>query len=97
MPLVYDINGFETLPVGAAAVGFTIVAGRNYAFITVEANPVRFRVDGVDPTAAVGHLLAVGDVLVLEGGTAILQFRAIATGAAAVLSISYGYREQGMP
>lgn len=97
MPLVYDINGFETIVTGAAAVPFTVVAGRNYAFITVEGTPVRFRIDGVAPTAAVGHLLAIGDVLTLEGGTAIIQFQVIATAGAGTISVSYGYREQGMP
>lgn len=100
MTLVYDINGYEAIAVGAAAVGFTaalLAVGVNYAFITAETNPMRFRMDGVDPTAAEGHLLNVGDILELEGGTAILQFRAIATGVAGVLRVSYGYREQGMP
>jgi len=101
MALVYDINGYEAIAVGAAAVGITaalLAVGVNYALITVETQPVRFRMDGVDPTAVEGHLLNVGDVLELEGGTAVLQFRAIQTAAGASnLRVSLGYRERGMP
>lgn len=35
-------------------------AGAQYATVSVEAQSVRWRDDGTDPTAAVGHLLTAG-------------------------------------
>lgn len=51
------------------------------AFITTETADLRFRVDGTDPTAAVGHKLTVASTLTLCGRTAIANFRGIRTGA----------------
>lgn len=60
------------------------------AFITTETADLRFRVDGIDPTAAVGHKLVATSTLTLCGRTAIANFRGIRTGAtSADLSASY--------
>jgi hypothetical protein len=92
---------FETLtPTSSAAVGFTAskiesttglsLTKRQYALVTVEANPIRYRVDGTDPTTAVGHLAPVGTVLQLDSYSQLVHFKAIATGADATLSCSFG-------
>ena len=39
------------------------------AVISVGANALRYRDDGTDPTASVGHLLNVGDVLTFDSWT----------------------------
>ena len=70
--------GFESLTLGAAAAGFSAQhAGRaNRACCSVEGGPLRYRLDGEPPTAAVGHLIADG---------AIARARAPRPGAAGAL------------
>lgn len=86
-------NAFETLAVSSAAVGFTRTTYGNArnAFGTVEGNSIRYRIDGTDPTAAVGHLAPVGAVIHLTSKDQLVKFRAIATGADATLTGSFGY------
>jgi len=56
--------GYEQKTVSTAAVALASVPDRsNFAIITVAGGAVRFRDDGVDPTAALGHPLEVGDRL----------------------------------
>lgn len=52
------------------------------ALFTVETNPIRFRLDGTDPTAAIGHLLNAGDSLVVTGFGNLSKLRFIRQGAA---------------
>jgi hypothetical protein len=52
------------------------------ALFTVETNPVRFRLDGTDPTAAEGHLLQAGDSIVVTGYSNLSKLRFIRQGAA---------------
>ena len=88
-----QIVGFETVTVAATAIGFTAATiGRaNYALVTVETAPIRWRADGTDPTASVGHLVAAGDVIVLDEWRDLNNFMAIRTGdTSASISVSYG-------
>lgn len=56
----------------------------------VEAGACRYRYDGPDPTASVGHLLDVGVQLVLEGPDAIQKFRIIRQGSvSASIPVTY--------
>jgi hypothetical protein len=60
------------------------------AFITVEAQPIRVRFDGVDPTSSVGHLFSAGDVIWLVDQVQIRDFRAIrSTGSSATINVTY--------
>jgi len=60
------------------------------AVITVETAQLRYRYDGSDPTSSVGHILNIGDVLVLVGPDALANFRGIRTsGTNAVLRVTY--------
>ena len=82
---------FETITVAAAAVGLNADAkeGCRKAFVALETAQIRFRYDGGDPTATVGHLMNPGDVLSLEG-IGVNNFKAIRTGSTnALLSITY--------
>ena len=54
----------------------------NCAIVTVDTNVVRFRVDGTDPTATTGNLLATGTYLFV-GMDTLRQLRFIDTGAGA--------------
>lgn len=75
----------------AAAVGFTrdTLDSALEVMVTVENNPIRVWYDGSTPTTSVGHLLASGDSIILTGGIAALNFLAIATGANAILRVTY--------
>jgi len=86
-------SAHERLAVGfnAAALTAAEIVGRTHAFITCEDAPIRFRIDGSNPTAQVGHLLNVGDVLTLDRVDQLNSFRVIAHGyETAVLQCSYG-------
>lgn len=83
---------FESLTVSTAALGVTaskLLINQEggfrkravKAFITVESQPVRFRIDGTDPTAAVGHPLAAGDSISIEGEQNVSRLRLIRSGA----------------
>ena len=83
---------YESLTItNAAAVPLTrgTYVNATKALITVEDNPIRIRIDGTDPTTAVGHLLSAGDSITLEFTSDIYEFGAIATGGNAVLRVTY--------
>ena len=85
---------FESLTVSTSAVSITatiIDQHHDDALITVETAAVRFRIDGTAPTATVGHILEVGDVLRLRGMGEISKFQAIRRdGNDATLRVSTG-------
>lgn len=84
---------FETLTVSSTAIGCTAatISDANRAvFGPLETGEVRYRYDGdADPTSSVGHLLSIGQSLVLEGNRNITQFRAIRTSVDASLPVTY--------
>lgn len=53
--------GYEALTVSSTAKGGTIPTGATGALITVESADVRWRDDGVAPTATVGNPITAGD------------------------------------
>lgn len=59
------------------------------AIITVENNTIKVRWDGSDPTTTTGHTLQAGDTLKLELTGDIYHFRAIASGADAIIRVTY--------
>lgn len=93
MPTSYDAAmGYESLTVAATAVGlaFADAGAAERALMTLETGQIRFRYDGVSPTASEGHLMEIGDVFVLEGGGNLAAFEAIRTGGTSgVLKITY--------
>lgn len=91
----FDISAYESITVGSTAVGLTSTA-YNYAHATVEADSVRFRVDGTDPTATEGHKLDPGDIVELIGGNAIINFRAFRVSSDATLRVSLGFQEKAL-
>lgn len=61
-----------------------------FATISVESNPLRYRLDGTDPDASTGHLLAAGDVLFLSSYDDIANFKAIRQGGSdSTIMVSY--------
>lgn len=88
---------FETITVSVAAIGITEAKrlGNNHALLTSEDADYRYRLDGTDPTASVGHLVLAGAALVLEGSNELRKFRAIRDAAADItLSVTCDTRSQ---
>ena len=60
------------------------------AQITAEGGDMRYRLDGTDPTASIGHLLKSGDTLKLRDLIFLKNFKVIRTGSVSgTLSITY--------
>lgn len=81
-------KGFQQITVLSAAVALTVPVGAKYALIQAEAQAVRWRDDGTNPTAAIGNrILTTSDGLFYTGQLAALRF--IEEVASAKLDISY--------
>ena len=60
------------------------------AALTLEGGPIRWRVDGGNPTTELGHLMSAGDVVIVERNRNIFNYRAIrVTGTDGVLQATY--------
>lgn len=69
---------------------YTASSGVARALITAETAQMRYTYDGTAPTTTVGHLLEVGDVLIVEGRMNIDAFRAIRTGGSSgAITVTY--------
>ena len=91
-----DAYAFETITVADTAKGFTTgtwTGGERThvrAVMTVSGGMMRYRYDGDDPTASVGHLLSHGDMLIIEGMVNVTNFKAIRVGSqSGTLSTTY--------
>jgi len=89
---------FETITVAGTAIGFTAATAspaaqndaQKRAFVTLSGGSIRYRYDGSDPTATVGHRLMHGDSIAVEGGVNIANFKAIREGdVSGTLSVTY--------
>lgn len=99
-PSIYTPFNFETLTVDdtAGGIGFNLSSyalggiQAAWAELTIdhETGPVRFRIDGGAPTAAIGHYVAPGQSIVLRNIDEIRAFRAIRTGlTSAICPVTY--------
>lgn len=69
----------------------------NYAIITTNGDPIRYRKDGIAPTASVGHRAASGSTIVLEDEVELQNFVSIRDTDASsnpTLDISYERRNK---
>jgi hypothetical protein len=93
---------FEQITVSSTAVGptasklsVTRASGRTSRavriFLTVETQAVRIRFDGSDPTAAIGHTLAVGDYMTIDGEANCSNLKMIRITSDATVNITYFY------
>ena len=88
-----DFSAYETITVSGTAGGLTAatISGKSSALITVEVAAVRFHVDGSTPTATVGHVLEVNDVLELDTPEVMSKASFIRKGGTSgTLRCSYG-------
>jgi len=89
------IYGYQQITSLSASTGLTVpvrnelgtIGSPVQAFIKVSGQAVRFRDDGVAPTASVGFPLAVGETLVYDGDLNRIKF--IESAASASLDIVY--------
>ena len=88
---------FETITVSTTSIGFTASlayptgadAQSVVAIVTTETNSIRFRTDGIAPTASVGHLVVAGSTIEVCGLPAAKAFRMIRASADATISATY--------
>lgn len=88
---------YETVTVSTVSIGFTAAtayptgsdAPAIMAIATTETNSLRFRSDGIAPTAAVGHLVAASSSIEVCGAQAVRTFRMIRASADATVQVSY--------
>jgi hypothetical protein len=92
---------FEEIDVSSTAKSFTIATafpdglkGADLAVAFVEDDAVRYRADGLAPTATVGMLVAVSTSFTVCGEASIRKIRLIRVTADADVSVTY-YRDGG--
>lgn len=71
----------------SVSTALTVPATATYAIIQAEAQAVRWRDDGVAPTAAIGMTIAAGGELRYDGNLTTIRF--IEATASAKLNVSY--------
>ena len=87
--------GYGQTNITNAAVGLpSLPTGANKAIVQIETgDSVRWRDDGVAPTASVGNLLYPANLIVLENAQSISQFQVIGvTGGGVTLNVNYYVR-----
>lgn len=87
-PYNYTDLGYVQQAVGATSAALTTIpAGAKYAVITVEGAAIRYRLDGVAPTASVGNPAAIGAQITIS--TTLSGVRVIQQATGAVINIEY--------
>lgn len=82
--------GYQQLTVSTAAVGFTIPKGAIRARVNVQDQSIRWRDDGIDPSAIVGMLQKADTYFDVYDTQELKAFKAIRVdGSDAKLNISY--------
>lgn len=87
MPSINRPLGYQQITALNAAVGLTVPHGATWAIISCETQAVRYRDDGVNPTAAVGQPLPVNTDLPYTGDLGLVKF--IEQVASAKLNVTY--------
>lgn len=79
--------GYQQLTALTASTALTVPAGARLALIQADGADLRWRDDGVDPTATVGMILRMDSELVYNGDLAAL--RVIAISGSPILNVCY--------
>ena len=86
---------YESITVSSTAVSLTETTRKSgddtahKAFITIEDDQIRWRVDGQDPTSSEGHLQNPTDTITLSNSSDIRNFRAIRVSSDATIRVTY--------
>ena len=81
-------KGYQQLGTLSAAEGLTVPSGASNAVIAVSGAAVRWRSDGVAPTASLGMPVAAGETLVV-GGPLMSTIQFIEQSGTAELDVTY--------
>ena len=87
-----NASAYESVTVADSAIGLTsgTYGDATKAEMTLETAQIRVRKDGTNPASDEGHIVAIGDVLVLNSAADLATFKAIRTGSVSgVLKITY--------
>lgn len=79
--------GYQQITSLSSVATLAIPQGATTAVIVVETSAVRWRDDGISPTANVGMLLTAGSTMFYKGNLATISFIQVSTGA--VVNVSY--------
>lgn len=100
-PIGLRAIGYESVTVSTAAKALTAATygDAKHALITVDANPIRYRLDGTAPTTTEGHLVLASATatmtIELKSTDQIKRFQAIRQGSAdAILKVTYSVMEK---
>lgn len=80
-------KGYQQLTSLSSSTALTVPDGTGLVMIQAESQSIRWRDDGTAPTASVGMVIAVGDVLFYTGKSKTI--RLIETTASAKANVSY--------
>ena len=79
--------GYQQITSLSSSTALTVPAGATLALIVPEAQNVRWRDDGVAPTASVGMLVPANSSMSYDGDLKAIRFIAATSGA--ILNVSY--------
>lgn len=79
--------GYQQIVGAAAATGLTVPSGATCAVVSVEAQSVRYRDDGTNPTAAVGMPILPGQTVTFNEALSAIKF--IEQAASTTLNVNY--------
>lgn len=82
-------KGYQQITVSSTALALTVPAGTKRAVIGVEAQPIRYRLDGTNPTASVGFNVKADVTFEIVGNEAIKALKMIRTGTDATVNVHY--------
>ena len=83
----YSPWGYEQITGMTSATALTVPTGAHFAIIQAEAQNVRWRDDGTDPTASVGMLLVADQDIFYSGNLNNIRFFEASSGA--ILNVTY--------
>src|SRR5688572_19886228 len=81
--------GYQQITDVSASTALTVPTGATFAIVTAETQAVRFRDDGVAPSATVGMPIASGQSYTFSGATALAALRFFEQTSGAILNVSY--------
>jgi hypothetical protein len=87
-----NTSAYESVTVADSAIGLTsgTYGDATKAEMTLESGQIRVRKDGTNPASDEGHLVEIGDTIILKSAADIASFKAIRTGSVSgVLKVSY--------
>lgn len=73
--------GYQQLTILGSASALTVPAGTKLTMIQAEAQAVRYRDDGTDPTASVGMVIAAGQTVAYNGNPSAVKIIESTAGA----------------